>query len=81
MFAVSLSIDMYETKIINRKKSFKVRENSQRGRDKLLGNTTQLNGVYIFFLFAFTHYSSRSSRLEKLLIVVGVTEASARLTT
>ena len=27
MFAVSLSIDMYETKIINRKKSFKVREN------------------------------------------------------
>ena len=29
MFAVSLSIDMYETKIINRKKSFKVRWNLQ----------------------------------------------------
>ena len=47
----------------------------------VLGNTAQLNGVYKFILFAFTYFSSRSSRLEKLLIVVGVTEASARLTT
>ena len=40
MFAVSLSIDMYETKIINRKKSFKVRENSLQDRDNFLRNKT-----------------------------------------
>ena len=35
MFAVSLSIDMYETKIINRKKSFKVGGNSPVTIDRL----------------------------------------------
>ena len=79
MFAVSLSIDMYETKIINRKKSFKVRENSLQSRDKLLSNKTlKMKFTNSFY---FKHFSSRSSHLGKLLIVAGVTEASARLTT
>ena len=47
MFAVSLSIDMYETKIINRKKSFKVRENSLQ--DFLSNKTLKMKFTNSFY--------------------------------